>query len=73
MKQLEKRIEAQMAYYRKRGLTVEQLADKHYINKNKFVEAVMEGGDTEEFYIKKEATRRLLLEKGFGYDSTNGK
>ncbi len=57
-----------MRYYKKRGLTVEQLADKYYIHKNKLVEAVMEGGDTEEHYIKKEATRRLLLEKGVCYD-----
>ncbi len=65
---IEKRIEAEMRYYTKRGLTVEQLADKYYVYKNKLVEAVMEGGDTEEQYVKKEATRRLLLEKGVRYE-----
>lgn len=65
---IEKRIEAEMRYYTKRGLTVEQLADKYYVYKNKLVEAVMEDGDTEEQYVKKEATRRLLLEKGVRYE-----
>lgn len=66
MKHLEKRIEQQMHYYRSRDLNIEQLADKHYVFSNKFAEAVMEGGYTEEFYIKKEALRRLLLERGCG-------
>lgn len=65
---IEKRIEEKIRYYRKRGLTIEQLADKYYVSKNKLVEAVMEGGDTEEFYVKKEAARRLLVEKGVGYE-----
>lgn len=58
-----------MDYYRRRMLTVEQLADKYYLAKNKLVESVMEGGNTEEFYVKKEAARRLLIEKGVGYDN----
>ena len=66
MKHLEERIERAMHYYRSRGLNIEQLADKHYIFSNKYAEAVMEGGDTEEFYVKKEAMRRLLLERGCG-------
>lgn len=63
----EKRILNEMRYYRNRELTVEQLADKYYIAKNKLIEAVMEGGNTEDAYINKEATRRLLIEKGFSY------
>ena len=66
MKHLEERIRQQMDYYKSRGLSIEQLADKHYIFTNKFAEAIMEGGDTEELYIKKEAARRLLLERGCG-------
>ena len=66
MKHLENRIEQQMRYYRNRELSIEQLADKHYVFSNKFAEAVMDGSDTEELYIKKEATRRLLLERGCG-------
>ena len=79
---LEKKIERQIRYYRDRGFSVERLADEYYMNKNRYTEAVMEGGsvivadggeipkfgNTEYFYIKKEATRRLLLEKGVGYE-----
>lgn len=66
MKHLEDRIRQQMDYYKKRELSIEQLADKHYIFTNKFAEAIMEGGDTEDLYVKKEAARRLLLERGCG-------
>ena len=69
-KGIEAKIQEMMNYYRKRGYTVEKLADKYYIHKNMFAEAVMDpGGVTEEHYVKKEAARRLLLEKGVGYDN----
>lgn len=68
-KGIEAKIQEMMNYYRKRGYTVEKLADKYYVHKNLFEEAVMEGGDTEDHYVVKEAARRLLLEKGVGYDN----
>ena len=66
MKDLEKKIEMQMRYYTGCEYSIEQLADKYYVFSNKFAEAVLEHGDTEELYIKKEAAKRLLLERGYG-------
>lgn len=68
-KGIEAKIQDMMEYFRKRNYTVERLADKYYVERNLYAEAVMEGGETEDHYIVKEAARRLLLEKGVGYDN----